>query len=109
MIFSSTKCGPYSPSSDPPASSRVQNEYSRVFSSPVSPQSSLAAEPPLPGVPGVGILSTLRHLQLVVVELVVLVALEEVGLAVGVGGGRVQVVGDLLPTPLAPGQSSTRL
>ena len=56
-----------------------------------------AAKPPLAGVPGVGILGTPRHLQLLVVKLVVLGALEEVGLAVGVGRGRVQVVGDPLP------------
>ena len=56
-----------------------------------------ASKPPLARVPGVGILRTPRHLQLGVVELVVLVALEEVGLAVGVGGGGVQVVGDPLP------------
>ena len=55
------------------------------------------SKPPLARVPGVGILRTPRHLQLGVVELVVLVALEEVGLAVGVGGGGVQVVGDPLP------------
>ena len=69
---------------------------------------SRSSKPPLARVPGVGILRTVRHLQLLVVKLVVLVALEEVGLAVRVGGGRVQVAGDL-PTPLTPGQSPTRL
>ena len=62
----------------------------------------LTSKPPPARVPGVGILRTPGHLQLQVVELVVLVALEEIRLAVGVGGGRVQVVGDPLPVGDGP-------